>query len=250
MAGQAGKAVGLVYDKAHHVAGKKQLFDGAGAQLLRRKVGRRSSGRAPFRSPASPPRQSRRLSAISGITSRKSWGWRFLDVIFQGIGDIIVDHQPNILFIHPHAKGGGGRSTAPFAPWWRRKTAPPSSTPPGPGGPRSWPGSSPATDSRPGTSTDGWIPWRPAFSRAATAVFTRVSISEPDSFHPACRAISRGEQQTGGRPGHPQGPGGGLCEPDAPGGDFGGYHGYVRLYPEDGYPKPLLPDSGAVFAAK
>ena len=40
-----------------------------------------------------------------GVPPRPS---RFLDVIFQGIGDIIVDHQPNILFIHPHAKGGGG----------------------------------------------------------------------------------------------------------------------------------------------
>ena len=32
----------------------------------------------------------------------------FLHIILQGAGDIIMDHQPDILLIHPHAKGGGG----------------------------------------------------------------------------------------------------------------------------------------------
>ncbi|OPZ98353.1 MAG: hypothetical protein BWY72_00870 [Bacteroidetes bacterium ADurb.Bin416] len=29
----------------------------------------------------------------------------FLYVIFQGIGDFVVHHQPHVFFIHPHTKG-------------------------------------------------------------------------------------------------------------------------------------------------
>ena len=32
---------------------------------------------------------------------------RLLDVVFQRVGDIVVDHQPHVLFIHAHPKSGG-----------------------------------------------------------------------------------------------------------------------------------------------